>query len=135
MLKLLNSRTILVVRFGAMTPVSSVQQDTISIAKVSAAKCKQLANSSILNKASAKNAMRDTKWSMATAKLLTQRSHKKLDVQAGKVEYALNVQKDGTLTLKKSVSKLMISAQLGMRQMELVNLATLAISFQMELVL
>jgi len=72
---------------------------------------------------------------MATAKLWTKPSHKKLDVQAGKVEYVLNVQKDGTLTLKKSVSKLMISAQLGMRQMELVNLATLAISFQMELVL
>lgn len=40
--------------------VLSVQRDTSSIARESAAKCKELANSSILKKESAKNAMKGT---------------------------------------------------------------------------
>jgi hypothetical protein len=50
----------LVVRFGTTTPALSVQKDIISIPKASVAKCKGLANNSILNRASAKNVMRDS---------------------------------------------------------------------------
>jgi len=50
----------LAVRFGAMTLALSVHRDSISIARVSVLKCKKLAGSSILNRVSAKNAMRDT---------------------------------------------------------------------------
>jgi hypothetical protein len=71
---------------------------------------------------------------MVSAKLLIQRSQKKLDVQVGKEDCVLYVQKDGILTLKKSVLKLMIPVRLGMKQVELVNLATLVTSSQMEFV-
>jgi hypothetical protein len=71
---------------------------------------------------------------MVSAKLLIQRSQKKLDVQVGKEDCVLFVQKDGILTLKKSVLKLMIPVRLGMKQVELVNLATLVTSSQMEFV-
>ena len=71
---------------------------------------------------------------MVSAKLLIQRSQKKLDVQVGKEDCVLYVQKDGILTLKKSVLKLMIPVRLGMKQVELVNLATLVTSSQKEFV-
>lgn len=83
--------------------VSSAQRDTFSIAKEYVAKFKELANNSIQKKEFAKNAMRATQQSMVNVQLSLPLLKKTLDVQAGKVEYVLNAQKDGTSTKKELV--------------------------------
>ena len=59
-----HSITTSAVKFGVMTPVFNVPIDTTSIARVSAVKFKELANSSIVNKESVKNATKDIQLSM-----------------------------------------------------------------------
>jgi hypothetical protein len=59
-----HSITTLAVKFGVMTPAFNVRTDTISIVRVFAVKFKELANSSIVNKESVKNATKDIQLSM-----------------------------------------------------------------------
>lgn len=117
-----------------MTPVSNALKDTSSIAKASAVRFKELANSSIVNKEFVKNAIKDIQWSMANVKVSTPSSLTTSDAQSGATELALNAPRDGTSPTM-SVYLLVIFAPPGMKPLESAIPATTDTSLSKENVL
>lgn len=112
------------VKYGVETPASNVHKDTTSIRMESAVKCKEPANNLTKKKEFAKNAMRDTMSSMASALRLIKLPLSTSDVLFGRITCAKLARRDGTSTQIKIASLLATFAILGMKAQAHASLAT-----------
>lgn len=118
-----------------MEYVQSVQLITISIKKVSAALSSQNVKHSTSKSVFVKPAIKATQSRMDSVSQLMLQTLKIKDAKPGKMEYALNALQDGISVPTMFVTQFLTSAELGIKQQELVIHAIKAMQFKVQAVL
>lgn len=130
----LSSIIILAAKSGSKTPASNALIDIISIKTEFVVKFRELANSSINKKESAKNATKDTVQSTEDANKSVALLPPTLDVPSGLMDNVNLAPRDGSSMKKKSASQSVISATPG-KKTETAPLVTMDPLFKRETVL